>query len=114
MRNNRQHIYLMPGLGANSLIFEYLDFPKEKYSIHLLDWIMPIKNESIENYCSRFSKLIIHDDIILIGVSFGGVLVQEMSKIIPVTLFFINSYYYVIYFYAFFMKRTNFFHFYNS
>ena len=91
MRNNRQHIYLMPGLGANSLIFEYLDFPKEKYSIHLLDWIMPIKNESIENYCSRFSKLIIHDDIILIGVSFGGVLVQEMSKIIVVKKLIIIS-----------------------
>ncbi len=78
MRNNREHIYLMPGLGANSLIFEYLDFPKEKYSIHLLDWIMPIKNESIENYCSRFSKLIIHDDIILIGVSYGGM--SEIPK----------------------------------
>ena len=49
---NEQHIYLMPGLGANSLIFEYLKFPK-RYSIHLLDWIMPIKNESLKRQITK-------------------------------------------------------------
>ena len=81
MRNNRQHIYLMPGLGANSLIFEYLDFPKEKYSIHLLDWIMPIKNESIENYCSRFSK----------SMAFSFLLTQIEKSKRSITLCFPNK-----------------------
>ena len=43
----------MPGLGANSLIFEYLYFPKEKYCVHLLDWFMRINNETLNDYCIR-------------------------------------------------------------
>ena len=77
---SNQHIYLMPGLGANSLIFEYLKFPKI-YSIHLLYCIIPIKNESLKDYCIRFSKQIKHENVILIGVSFGGVIMQEIYKI---------------------------------
>ena len=91
MINNRQHIYLMPGLGANSLIFEYLEFPKEKYCIHLLDWIMPIKNETLKDYCIRFSNEIKHENVILIGVSFGGVIVQELSRLISIKKLIIIS-----------------------
>ncbi len=75
------HVYLMPGMSANSLIFEKIEFPSN-YTLHYLEWIDPSKDESLEDYAKRFSKLIIHNDPILIGVSFGGVLVQEISKII--------------------------------
>ena len=75
------HVYLMPGMSANSLIFERIEFPSN-YTLHYLEWIDPSKDESLEDYAKRFSKLIIHNDPILIGVSFGGVLVQEISKII--------------------------------
>ncbi len=71
----------MPGMSANSLIFEKIEFPSN-YTLHYLEWIDPSKDESLEDYAKRFSKLIIHNDPILIGVSFGGVLVQEISKII--------------------------------
>jgi pimeloyl-ACP methyl ester carboxylesterase len=71
----------MPGMSANSLIFEKIEFPSD-YTLHYLEWIDPSKDESLEDYAKRFSKLIIHNDPILIGVSFGGVLVQEISKII--------------------------------
>jgi len=80
----------MPGLGANSLIFEYIQFP-DSYSVHLLDWIMPIQSESLKDYCIRFSKEIKHDNVVLIGVSFGGVIVQEISKIISVKKLIIIS-----------------------
>ena len=84
------HVYLMPGMSANSLIFEKIKFPSH-FSLHYLNWISPKIEESLENYAKRFSALIMHDDPVLIGVSFGGVLVQEISKIIKVKKLIIIS-----------------------
>ena len=84
------HVYLMPGMSANSLIFEKIKFPSN-FSLHFLDWISPYTEESLEDYAKRFSKLIIHDNPVLIGVSFGGILVQEISKIIKVNKLIIIS-----------------------
>jgi len=80
----------MPGMSANSLIFEKIKFPSH-FSLHYLNWISPKIEESLENYAKRFSALIMHDDPVLIGVSFGGVLVQEISKIIKVKKLIIIS-----------------------
>ena len=79
--NNEIHVYCMPGMAANSKIFEYIRLPKQ-YKIHLLDWIDPKKDESLQSYVSRLSKKVTHEQPVLIGVSFGGIIVQEMSKII--------------------------------
>ena len=84
------HVYLMPGMSANSLIFERIKFPNN-YTPHLLDWIDPVKDESIKEYAIRFSKLIKHKNPVLIGVSFGGILVQEISKFIKVKKLIIIS-----------------------
>jgi|TARA_B100000780_G_scaffold117483_1_gene82432 hypothetical protein len=73
----------MPGMSANSLIFEKIKL-SSKYKLHLLEWIDPLKNETLKDYSIRFSKIIIHKNPVLVGVSFGGVLVQEISKIIEV------------------------------
>jgi predicted nucleic acid-binding protein len=74
------HVYLMPGMAASPKIFEYIKLPKNQFEIHLLEWVMPVHNESISDYAFRMTKYIMHDNIVLLGVSFGGVLVQEMSK----------------------------------
>ena len=84
------HIYLMPGMSANSLIFEKIKFP-QNFSLHFLNWIPPKSEESLEDYAFRFSKLITHEQPVLIGVSFGGVLIQEISKIIKVNKLIIIS-----------------------
>ena len=84
------HVYLMPGMSANSLIFEKIKFP-QNFSLHYLEWIDPYIYESLEDYAIRFSKLIIHKNPVLIGVSFGGILVQEVSKIIKVSKLVIIS-----------------------
>ncbi|MDP3353800.1 MAG: alpha/beta hydrolase [Flavobacteriaceae bacterium] len=73
------HLYFVPGLAASSKIFEHLTFPSH-YEIHYLEWIDPIKNESIESYAKRLSALVLHQNPVLIGVSFGGIIVQEMKK----------------------------------
>ena len=74
----------MPGMSANPLIFERIKFSEEKYKIHFLKWIKPVLNESIEAYSERLLKFIDHKNPILIGVSFGGLIVQEISKLIDV------------------------------
>jgi hypothetical protein len=84
------HVYLMPGMSANSLIFEKIKFPKN-FELHKLDWISPNIDESIENYAKRLSEKIVHKNPVLIGVSFGGILVQEISKIIKVNKLIIIS-----------------------
>jgi len=75
------HVYFMPGMSANSLIFEKIKLP-DGFISHFLEWIPPEKGEKITNYAKRLSKLIDHENPILIGVSFGGLIVQELSKII--------------------------------
>ena len=70
---------MMPGLAANSLIFENIKLPESTFEIHLLDWEIPVENETLLKYAERMAKLVKHKNAVLIGVSFGGVLVQEMA-----------------------------------
>lgn len=84
------NVYFMPGMSANSLIFERIKI-KGNFNFHYLEWIEPKKNECLKKYSIRFSKLIKHEFPILIGVSFGGILVQEISKIIHVKKIIIIS-----------------------
>ena len=74
------HVYLMPGMAASPIIFEYIKLPENEFKIHWLEWIIPHHKESISDYYLRMTRFIKHDNIVLIGVSFGGILVQEMSK----------------------------------
>ena len=86
MTNNQDtiyNVYLMPGMAANPLIFEGLDLPGN-FVIHYLEWLLPKEKESLSSYCKRLSADIKGSNIILIGVSFGGIIVQEISKIISV------------------------------
>ena len=70
----------MPGMAANPSIFEYIKLPENQFEVHWLEWKIPIKNESLEDYAKRMIKEVKHDNVVLLGVSFGGMLVQEMSK----------------------------------
>ena len=76
------HIYLISGLGADKRAFQRLKF--EGFDITCLDWIKPVKNESLEDYCVRLVDQIKHFRPILIGLSFGGVVAIEIAKIIEV------------------------------
>ena len=69
----------MPGMAASPKIFEYLKLPKN-FEIHLLSWIPPLKDEPLTNYAKRMCQRVVHKNPILLGVSFGGILVQEMAK----------------------------------
>ena len=74
------HVYLMPGMAANPIIFEHIKLPQERFKVHWLEWLIPNKNETLSNYAKRMCNSIKHENPVLLGVSFGGILVQEMSK----------------------------------
>ena len=83
-------IYLMPGMAASPKIFELIKFPPN-YKINYLTWIKPNLNETLKSYAKRMSILINDINPVLIGVSFGGILVQEISKHIKVKKLIIIS-----------------------
>lgn len=84
MQDSKTHVYFMPGMAASNAIFEYIKLPKEKFCMHFLDWFIPEKGQSLESYAKEMTKKIKHTKPVLIGVSLGGVLVQEMAKYISV------------------------------
>jgi hypothetical protein len=86
------HVYFMPGLAASSLIFERIELPKDIFEMHLLDWEMPLIGETLTAYAQRMSQLITEENPVLIGVSFGGVLVQEIAQFLnPKKVIIISS-----------------------
>lgn len=84
MKSTSTHIYFMPGMAANPSIFEYIKLPEKEFTVHWLKWKMPLKKESLHSYVTRMLEEVVHPNPVLIGVSFGGVIVQEMAKLITV------------------------------
>jgi pimeloyl-ACP methyl ester carboxylesterase len=72
-------VYFMPGLAASSSIFERIVMPSASFDVILLDWVQPEKNETLVAYAQRMAEKVVHEIAVLIGVSFGGILVQEMA-----------------------------------
>lgn len=77
-----QHVYCIAGLGADFRIFQKIKI--EHAELHPVNWIMPEDNETLQEFAKRLSRQITHENPILLGVSFGGMLATEISKIIPV------------------------------
>lgn len=79
MDNAQIHVYFVPGLAAGKEIFRNLTFSETKYQIHILEWLIPEKSESIVDYAKRMAVKVMEPNAVLVGVSFGGVVAQEMS-----------------------------------
>lgn len=76
-------VYFMPGLAASSAIFERIALP-DAFEIILLEWEIPLENESLKDYAKRISLKINKKNPVVVGVSFGGILVQEIAEFITV------------------------------
>lgn len=85
------HVYLMPGMAASPDIFEHFRLPEEKFELHPLRWKLPEKNESLEHYAKRMCAEIKEGNCVLIGVSLGGIIVQEMCRFLSVKRLIIIS-----------------------
>lgn len=85
-------VYFVPGLAASSKIFEHIILPNN-YEVHFLEWLPPLDSqETLDAYVKRMANMVEKNDAILIGVSFGGVIVQEMKKLVnPKKVIIISS-----------------------
>jgi len=81
---NKYKLYMLSGLGFDERIFSNLEITNA--DIEYLKWLEPDDNETLTNYVKRISEQIevTEQPIILLGHSFGGIIVQEISKLIPV------------------------------
>jgi pimeloyl-ACP methyl ester carboxylesterase len=80
--NSLQPVYCIAGLGADFRIFENLRIPNA--TLYPIAWKEPLHNESLPDYAKRLSSQILHEDAILLGVSFGGMIATEISKHKPI------------------------------
>ncbi|MEM8887361.1 MAG: alpha/beta hydrolase [Bacteroidota bacterium] len=71
-------LYFISGLGADHRVFGRMKF--EGYECIHLDWIKPLKDESLSEYALRLVEPIDTKSHALIGVSFGGMLVSEIHR----------------------------------
>ncbi|WP_336514612.1 alpha/beta hydrolase [Pollutibacter soli] len=75
--------YLIGGLAADERVFRHIRFP-DNYEPVFLNWIVPEKNESLVSYARRMAgQMDTSVNFILVGVSFGGMLAVEISRLFP-------------------------------
>ncbi|PCJ66455.1 MAG: hypothetical protein COA58_06670 [Bacteroidetes bacterium] len=75
------HYYILSGLGADERVFSRINFPDNHTH---LPWIENKPNESLQEYAGRMSEGIKHQNPTLIGLSFGGIVAQEIAALIEV------------------------------
>lgn len=72
------NVYLIPGLGGDKRMYagQLARFPHTK----VLEFINPLPKETISSYAKRLAEGIdTSEDFMLVGVSLGGILAQEIS-----------------------------------
>jgi len=75
-------IYCFSGLGADERVFSFLKL-NPYFDLVPVDWIEPLANENLEEYSIRISKRIqTKKSFGIMGVSFGGLIAQEVSEIL--------------------------------
>jgi pimeloyl-ACP methyl ester carboxylesterase len=87
------NLYLISGLGADKRVFQKLALPPE-FTIHYIEWTPVSDEDTLADYCSRLTDQIDQSvPFSLIGVSFGGIIAIEISKISrPVQTVIISSF----------------------
>src|SRR4051812_10554360 len=73
------HVYLLPGMSADFPVYTRLAPLLPNATI--VSFIEPHSNESLTSYAERMAATF-HADSYIAGVSFGGILALEISRII--------------------------------
>src|SRR5699024_7079018 len=81
-KNANKTVYFVTGMATDYKIFERIRLSKENYNWIVIKWLPPKRNESLHYYVIRMAKEIKDKEPILVGVSFGGVVVQEMKRMV--------------------------------
>jgi len=75
-------IYCISGLGADAKAFSRLRI--SGYELKVIDWITPLPKESLAGYAARMREQVPEEKPLLMGLSFGGIMCQEIARQIPV------------------------------
>ncbi|HLG39082.1 MAG TPA: hypothetical protein VI461_05410, partial [Chitinophagaceae bacterium] len=65
-------VYFISGLGGDKRVFSFLDlsFCEPVF----IEWIKPLKKESLESYALRLRNQIPEKNPVIVGVSLGGMM----------------------------------------
>lgn len=91
MNGEKIPVYFIPGMAAGASIFENIALPGDLFAPFFLEWLLPEKDEPLFAYAARMRARITHERPVLIGVSFGGIMAQEIAKQMPVRKLIIIS-----------------------
>lgn len=72
------NIYCISGFGADERVFSKLNFGDN--NVHFIPWLLPEKKERIGDYARRMATKIKHENPVLLGLSFGGMMCIEVAK----------------------------------
>lgn len=88
----KHKLYLIPGHGSDIRVFSKINFPESVDTVHL-HWMMPEKEETLEEYAFRFSqKIDTTGSYSIMGLSLGGMIACEMSNYLdPENIIIISS-----------------------
>ena len=75
-------IYCISGLGADERAFSRLQVAG--HNVVCLPWLTPDHKETIRDYATRMAAGIREPDPVLMGLSFGGMMIIEIAKQLPV------------------------------
>ncbi|MGB5171434.1 alpha/beta hydrolase [Eudoraea sp.] len=84
-------VYFMPGMATGPSIFKNIQLSNDVFECYYLEWFMPSKQMSLLDYAKIMSKQIVKKNPVLIGVSLGGLLVQEITNYVEVRKLIIIS-----------------------
>jgi len=88
----KTHCYFVPGLAASKEIFKNIRLPEDQFEIHILEWLIPEKGQSLQSYAQQMAERVEHPNPVILGVSFGGVVAQEMCAFLnPKKLIIVSS-----------------------
>lgn len=79
MEHTKIPVYFVPGMAAGKEIFKNINLPEDRYEMQVIEWLIPEKGESMPHYAKRMAAYVTQPEAVLVGVSFGGVVVQEMA-----------------------------------
>lgn len=86
-------VYFISGMCYNCKVFGQLTLPPSYNSLYI-EWLIPSVDEALEEYARRMAESIDQSKpFVLIGYSFGGIVVQEMNKFLsPLKTIIISSF----------------------
>ena len=86
----KHNVYLFSGLGADERVFTRIKLPKSQ--VRHIKWPKVTKDTSREQFLNQIrAQIQTKSNNVLLGVSFGGLVAQDIAAIIPTAILIIVS-----------------------